>query len=47
MATLEMAMAFYESDYLGGKRVYLPLNERSRKVLARETSFTKDGKLPK
>ncbi|MBS3150016.1 Gfo/Idh/MocA family oxidoreductase [Candidatus Woesearchaeota archaeon] len=45
-AALEIAMAFYEShDFGGNVKVKLPLNDILRKVKARETSFTKDGRL--
>ena len=45
-ASLELAMAFYESDRLGGyHKVLLPLKNIEKKVLARQTSFTKDGNI--
>jgi len=45
LAALEIAMAFYESDK-EGKPVELPLKNRNRDVIPRETSYTKDGKFP-
>ena len=45
LAALEIAMAFYESDFIN-KPVKLPLKNRTRIVIPRETSFTKDGKFP-
>lgn len=47
-AALEIAMAFHESNKFGGHvRIELPLKNLDYKVLARETSFTKDGRLPR
>jgi len=45
LAALEIAMAFYESDFLG-KSIKLPLHNVDRVVIPRETSYTKEGKLP-
>ncbi|MEK6862534.1 MAG: hypothetical protein AABY07_11335, partial [Nanoarchaeota archaeon] len=45
LATLEIAMAFYESDIMN-KSVKLPLENRTRVVIPRETSYTRDGKFP-
>jgi hypothetical protein len=35
MAALEMALAVQESHLLGGSRVYLPIQERSLRVMSR------------
>ena len=45
LAALEIAMAFYESDIMK-KSVKLPLENRTRIVIPRETSYTRDGKFP-
>lgn len=45
LAALEIAMAFYESNFLN-KPIKLPLENRLRVVIPRETSYTKDGRFP-
>lgn len=43
-AALEIALAFHESDRLG-KKIKLPLKNKNLRVIPRETSFTKSGKI--
>ncbi|MBL7068256.1 MAG: Gfo/Idh/MocA family oxidoreductase [Candidatus Omnitrophica bacterium] len=45
MATVEVAMAFHESDREKTKKITLPLKDRSLRLIPRETSFTKNGRL--
>lgn len=45
MAALEIALAFHESENQGHKEIFLPLKNRELKVIPRETSFTKNGKI--
>ena len=44
-ASLEIALAFHESSRKGGREIPLPLKNRRLRVIPRETSFTKDGRL--
>ncbi len=44
-AALEIAMAVHESDKLGGAKVNLPLKNRVRYIVQRETSFSRSGYL--
>lgn len=44
-ASLEIALAFHESFKRGEKEIFLPLKNKKLKIIPRQTSFTKDGKL--
>ena len=44
-AALEIALAFHESSRRKGRKLTLPLSNKTLKVIPRETSFTKNGRL--